>query len=233
MESYQRKASILASMTHRLTKEVMIIRHAESVANEKGLLAGRIDPTPLTATGRAQAKALNGVIKDFEPDRVISSPLLRCRQTAEWAGIAELQLDERIQEMDYGSWSGRKLDRLSKQAQWSKIQKNPEGFQFPEGESFISALMRIRDFMSDLLEGSATKIVLFTHGDISRIMINDALNRPLNDFQQLMIQPASHSRLTMQIDAKRERSNLFLHYLNRREVSERSKRSGFVLGGER
>lgn len=233
MESYQRKASILASMTHRLTKEVMIIRHAESVANQKGLLAGRIDPTPLTATGRAQAKALNEVIKDFEPDRVISSPLLRCRQTAERAGIAELQLDERIQEMDYGSWSGRKLDRLSKQAQWSKIQKNPEGFQFPEGESFLSALMRIRDFMSDLLEGSATKIVLFTHGDISRIMINDALNRPLNDFQQLMIQPASHSRLTMQIDAKRERSNLFLHYLNRREVSERSKRSGFVLGGER
>lgn len=233
MESYQRKASILASMTHRLTKEVMIIRHAESVANQKGLLAGRIDPTPLTATGRAQAKALNGVIKDFEPDRVISSPLLRCRQTAERAGIAELQLDERIQEMDYGSWSGRKLDRLSKQAQWSKIQKNPEGFQFPEGESFLSALMRIRDFMSDLLEGSATKIVLFTHGDISRIMINDALNRPLNDFQQLMIQPASHSRLTMQMDAKRERSNLFLHYLNRREVSERSKRSGFVLGGER
>ncbi len=233
MESYQRKASILASMMRRLTKEVMIIRHAESVANQKGLLAGRIDPTPLTATGRAQAKALNGVIKDFEPDRVISSPLLRCRQTAEWAGIAELQLDERIQEMDYGSWSGRKLDRLSKQSQWSKIQKNPEGFQFPEGESFLSALMRIRDFMSDLLEGSATKIVLFTHGDISRIMINDALNRPLNDFQQLMIQPASHSRLTMQIDAKRERSNLFLHYLNRSEVSERSKRSGFVLGGER
>ena len=59
---------------------LILVRHGRTEANAGGLLQGRLD-LPLDDLGRAQAaaagKALTGA------SRVVSSPLLRTRQTAE------------------------------------------------------------------------------------------------------------------------------------------------------
>ncbi len=63
-------------MTH-----LYFIRHGESELNAAGLIAGSIE-TPLTKTGRAQAKAAGEKARSLGIEYIISSPLERARDTA-------------------------------------------------------------------------------------------------------------------------------------------------------
>ena len=84
---------------------LLLVRHGRTDANAQGLLLGRADP-PLSEEGRAQAAALAAKIP--EGARVIASPLLRTRQTAEAFG-RPVELDERWIELDYGELDGLPL----------------------------------------------------------------------------------------------------------------------------
>ncbi len=85
-----------------------LLRHGRTTANAGGLLQGRVDHA-LDETGRAQAAAAAAVIGAV--DRVISSPLLRARQTAEAFGLTP-EIDDRWIELDYGEWDGRPIADL-------------------------------------------------------------------------------------------------------------------------
>lgn len=63
---------------------LILIRHAEAVAvGENGI--SEDEARPLTDTGRARARAIAATLKrlGLRPDRLLSSPLLRARQTAD------------------------------------------------------------------------------------------------------------------------------------------------------
>lgn len=219
----------------------LIIRHGESVANVNGTLAGRIDPTPLTSQGRTAARGLAAVLRDFDPELILVSPLLRCRQTIENAGIREYTIEERLIEMDYGKWSGKSLDRLRKEPEWTRIQKNPETFTFPGGESFEEAWERLGSLKSEINERPERRIALVSHGDISRMIITGLLGRPLQSFQRILIEPASHS-LLIEDPSSDGIHGATVSYLNRipgKADFARSKtgmtvpsRSGYTPGGE-
>ena len=72
---------------------LFLVRHAESAAGEPD------DLRPLTPAGRDTARELGARLAAEEPDAVLSSPLLRARETAaaiaEAAGV-EAQPDERL-----------------------------------------------------------------------------------------------------------------------------------------
>ena len=227
-------------MTRKRELTLLVIRHAKSVANARKVLAGRIDPTPLTSEGVAEARALRDVLEDFGPERVISSPLLRCRQTLYEAGISDPLLDERLIEMDYGRWTGKKIKALSVTPGWQRIQRDARNFIFPDGEGFVGAEERIRRFLDELKAGQLAKVAIFTHGDIARILINLVLNRELNAFQQIQISTASHSKLTLIHETRKESARTVIHYINRKERSGEANRSeraeipvnsSFKLGG--
>ena len=212
-------------------KRFLIVRHAESTANTEGILAGRIDPTALTASGRDAAAKLNTVIAEFNPEIAKVSPMLRCRQTIEIAGLLDYLLDDRLIEMDYGSWSGRSLKSLSRKREWREIQERPDNFTFPRGESFAQAWDRIGELLGDLDVSANEKFLLVTHGDISRMIIARLLGFPLNDFQRFMIQPGSHSLIS-----SNGRDKTTVGYLNRIEPMKGSDRGSsdvtFKVGGE-
>ena len=211
------------------------MRHAESVANVSGILAGRTDPTPLTAKGRGAARALAPVVASFDPEVSLVSPLLRCRQTSELAGRGDVSIDERLIEMDYGRWSGKSLKALSRRQEWSHIQSNPEAFTFPQGESFQSASSRLLDLTEDLLQRKEERFLLVSHGDICRILINNLLGRTLNAFQHILIEPASHSLLVVSKENNdREIKPATIGYLNRLPLidSNIGPTKKFTLGGE-
>ena len=58
------------------------VRHGESEANAAHRFSGRSD-SPLTERGRAQARAAARRLSAYDVTAVVSSPLLRARQTAE------------------------------------------------------------------------------------------------------------------------------------------------------
>ncbi len=65
-----------------------------------GNVDGTNGDTGLTPAGRAQAIALRARLAGFEFDRVLSSPLLRARETAQLAvPEAEVEVDTRLREL--------------------------------------------------------------------------------------------------------------------------------------
>ena len=84
---------------------LILVRHGRTGFNAAGRLVGRLDP-PLDEVGLAQAAAIGDALKGM--DRVIASPLLRARQTAEYIG-APVEVDERWIEVDYGVYDGVEL----------------------------------------------------------------------------------------------------------------------------
>ncbi|MBN2056836.1 histidine phosphatase family protein, partial [bacterium] len=59
-----------------------LVRHGETDYNREGRLQG-IRDIPLNANGRAQAEVLRGFFGKLHPAAVVTSPLVRAKQTAE------------------------------------------------------------------------------------------------------------------------------------------------------
>lgn len=211
-----------------------LLRHAESIANEKGILAGR-SSVGLSKTGVLQAKRLVKPLSNMEINLVISSPIQRCIETitpflknqSELRSQFEVWPD--FQEMDYGDWSGKKLRRLSVKRDWRTIQKSPERFRFPGGESFVEAVERVEYGLKTIAKRyPKLKILLVTHGDIVKLAINSTLKGELQAFQRIVVDPASLSAL------KIDRNSALL-FSNRNFTEVKDKRSNLrarlALGG--
>ncbi|MFZ4669889.1 MAG: histidine phosphatase family protein [Microthrixaceae bacterium] len=90
--------------------ELVVVRHGRTKANATGLLLGRLD-VPLDPIGEAQAAALAAAVHAHVERSggtiaaVVSSPLLRTRQTAAAFGF-DVQIDDRLIELDYGDLDG-------------------------------------------------------------------------------------------------------------------------------
>ena len=88
----------------------MLARHGESGANLVGEFSNRGTKHPLTDLGRAQAAALaERLADDGGADRVLTSPVLRARQTATIVGErlgVPVEVDDRLREFDVGAFEG-------------------------------------------------------------------------------------------------------------------------------
>lgn len=173
----------------------LLLRHAHSTANDEGVLAGRLDGVRLSTIGKKQTQALGNALKEVKIDRIISSPLTRCIETVEPAARSRhkrIHTDERFIEMDYGSWSGRKLKELAKEKSWKKIQFKPSTFTFPKGESFSDAANRIEKGMKSLMRKYPEEsILIVTHGDIIKMALQLSHGGPLDNFQHFVIDTCS------------------------------------------
>lgn len=173
---------------------ILLIRHATSVANASGTLAGRLPGIGLDETGQAQAAILKDRLQSVKFDQVLSSPLERCMRTAQLAGLAP-RTDYRLNECDYGEWAGRSLADLSGEPLWSDIQARPQDVVFPGGESMKGMRARAIDAVK---EAAATAdmsgvVGLFSHADVVKAIMSWALDQPFNAFQRIIIEPASVS----------------------------------------
>jgi broad specificity phosphatase PhoE len=104
---------------------VYLARHGQTLLNESGVLRGLADP-PLDRTGRDQARRLGEALGPRELWAVISSPLLRARQTAqpvaERAGL-QVATGQCLADRDYGQWTGISHDAVV--AQWGSVDRAP------------------------------------------------------------------------------------------------------------
>jgi broad specificity phosphatase PhoE len=123
---------------------IVLVRHGQTAANASGLLLGRADP-PLTELGHRQAEAVARVVTS--PAAVISSPLLRARQTAAAFGLP-VTVDERWAELDYGEYDGRPFDAVPAE-EWDRWRHDAH-FAPPGGESLADLGRRVRSVCADL-----------------------------------------------------------------------------------
>jgi broad specificity phosphatase PhoE len=124
------------------------------------LLLGRADPS-LTETGYRQARALAAALPPAA--RIVSSPLMRARQTAAvLAGAApdatDVEVDPRWIEMDYGRLDGRPATALGEQS-WRAWRQDPD-FVPAGGESVAAVCTRVRQACVELADDAARGDVL-------------------------------------------------------------------------
>ena len=112
--------------------QVILIRHAHSQANAKGVLAGRLPKNNLSEKGELQAQELTKRLGNFPVKQIRISPMPRCRQTVTpWlqqlgkSATTKVLVDQDLNEVDYGSWSGKKLAVLSRNKLWKTVQNSP------------------------------------------------------------------------------------------------------------
>ena len=176
---------------------IVLLRHAHSVANEKNLLAGRTPGIALSKTGKAQAEELVVRLGATKFDEVAISPLQRCRETIDpWLAAGEAKspvvIDESISEVDYGDWSGKPLASLRRKSQWKVVQDFPSQMIFPEGESLLEMQGRALSgfYRLNAVKGRGPRL-LVSHGDVIKSIVAHCLGMHLDQFQRLVIEPAS------------------------------------------
>src|SRR5579863_9199623 len=155
-------------------KTIILARHAETVM--AGRYCGQSDPE-LSAAGIAQ---LPEIVQRIEPpkiDRILSSDLLRARQTAE--AIAQttglpVELRPALREIDFGLWEGLHWSEIEAQfpceaKAW--LQECP-GPAAPEGESFADFSKRLDNEFLSILDGNEDEtVVVVTHCGVIRFAL--------------------------------------------------------------
>jgi probable phosphomutase (TIGR03848 family) len=181
---------------------VILLRHGRSTSNTAHTLAGRTEGVELDDKGREQAEAVVGRLGSLPIRAIVRSPLLRCRQTVDPLAAAlglDSVVDERIAEVDYGTWTGRKIGDLVKEPLWAVVQQQPSAAVFPDGEGLAQvqarAVAAVREHdrrLAELHEGDALWVAC-THGDVIKAVVADALGAHLDSFQRITADPASMS----------------------------------------
>ena len=183
---------------------VILVRHGRTTANAAGLLAGRADGVRLDDIGEAQANATGLRLAAVPLVGVVSSPLERCRQTAQFIlnhqpGVPLTPIEDGITECDYGQWQGRTLSELSTEKLWATVQAQPSAVTFPGGESMATMqsraveAIRRHDAAFEAEHGPGAVWVAVSHGDIIKSVLADALGMHLDLFQRINVGPASVS----------------------------------------
>ena len=151
------------------------IRHAESEANKKRILASRL-PYPLTPAGLQDAGRIASELVNLVPiEAIITSPLIRARQTAEvFRDVygCQMSIEERLSEQDLGPYSGMNYDKVKTQPGYEmdplkRWAWNPGG----SGESYTMVADRVSSFLTSLenLENESHTLIV-THAVVFRLI---------------------------------------------------------------
>ena len=182
---------------------VILLRHGRTTANTGGVLAGWTPGVQLDETGTAQVQAVGERMAKVPLAAIVSSPLERCRQTADAVAAGrelEVQSDDRLGEARYGDWTGRTLKELVKEPLWKVVQQHPSAAVFPgpEGEGLAQtqarAVAAVREWNVKL--GPDAVWLACSHGDVIKSILADALGLHLDQFQRIVVDPASVSVVT-------------------------------------
>ncbi|HEX2050854.1 MAG TPA: histidine phosphatase family protein [Actinomycetota bacterium] len=171
-------------------RAIVLVRHGETEWSRAHRHTGRTD-VPLTAAGRAQAEALCGALAARRFAVVLTSPLLRARQTCELAGFAsEAVVERRLVEWDYGDYEGRTT---------ADIRTEVEGWTVwthgaPSGETAADVGARVDRVLDDLRARDGDALV-FAHGHVLRVLAARWIGQPPTFGRSLRLDTATLSEL--------------------------------------
>ena len=127
----------------------------------------RTPHVPLTDLGHAQAAGAARELAALGPGALVSSDLLRARQTAEHCARATglaVATTPALREQGYGVLEGRPSRELWDVVDWTDPHWAAEG-----GESLAQLYARVEAYLRELVDNPpATVVALVTHGDTIR-----------------------------------------------------------------
>lgn len=161
--------------------EIHLIRHT-AVENPENLCYGFAE-MPLREEYQEDFKAIN---LDTDFDYIVSSPAQRCCILAEHFQF-KYSTDERLREMNFGSWELKKwIDIPEQEIQpWYQdfITVNASG-----GESLLEMQVRVQSFWNELIEQkNIHKTLIIAHAGVIRLILQEVLQFPLENMFNIQI----------------------------------------------
>ncbi len=180
---------------------LILVRHAKTPTTGT-VLPGRAAGLSISEDGIRQANTIPASLAEVEPLAAIySSPLERARETAAPLAAArrlEVLVEDRLVECDFGAWTGRRLDELSKLPEWRVVQSAPSKFRFPQGESFREMSERMISFLDWVhLRHRGETVAAFSHADPIKALIAHCLGIHLDAFQRVVISTTGISAISI------------------------------------
>ena len=151
-----------------------MLRHGDTPWTRDGLVQGRTD-TSLDALARATLSAV-AVPAQFSGLSVVTSPLLRCVQTAQQLGLRDVRVEPRVAEMSWGAWEGKRLRDLRSTLGEAMALNEARGLDFrpPGGESPREVLARVRPWLEELAAQDLPTLAI-CHRGVMRVVFASAL----------------------------------------------------------
>lgn len=182
-------------------RKIIVVRHAESVANTQGIYQGQTYDTGLSPLGKKQAKALAAKLAKEKIDRILTSPLKRTWETAKEISRVlkkEAEIEKNLIETNHGKWEGKSKEWIRRYYRnvLETWENTPSKAVFPKGERFTQTVDRIKKFLHDY-EWTGTNL-LVTHDNIIRIMICLSKNISIDNMWGFDLEPAAINIFTIE-----------------------------------
>jgi len=158
--------------------KLYVVRHGETIENSNDCLCGRINSS-LTENGIKQAKIVREKFQDKKIDLIVSSPLDRCKQTAEIIANNEIKIiySDSLLGRDHGEFTGVHKSTINFDEYWD-YNKN---IQYKSAESVKTLYDRVAKLIEDLkIKYNDKNIVLVTHSGILRVLYYYFIGIPEN-----------------------------------------------------
>jgi probable phosphoglycerate mutase len=176
---------------------VVLVRHGATEWSSSGRHTGRTD-VPLDDEGRAQASALGDRLRGWKFSLVLTSPLVRARETCALAGLGDrAEVDPDLTEWDYGDYEGRTTTEIrASRPGWTVFDGG-----VVNGETVEQVGARA-DGVIARLAGVDGPVALFSHAHMLRILAARWLGLPAVDGRLLALDPATVSVLGYEHDTR-------------------------------
>lgn len=191
---------------NRRMTELILVRHGETDWNRELRFQGQID-VPLNDTGFEQARRVAQRLAGEAVQQLVSSDLLRTRQTAEQPsvrlGLATVH-DAGLREQAFGIVDGMRVDDIEQQfpREWQRFSEFDADYAFVGGEStrgFHARVMAALERVARQREGQ--RVVVVTHGGVLDMVYRSAMGLPLSGPRQSAIPNGGISRVRMHAGA--------------------------------
>jgi broad specificity phosphatase PhoE len=154
---------------------LLLLRHCQTDWNLEPARCQGWAEVGLNETGRGQARDLGRALRGRGVELVVSSHLVRARETAdlireELGGELPFIVDPRLAEAHRGEWEARRFASIMREEPeaWRHYREHPETFRFPGGESLGAQQRRVLACLRDCsLDGRTALLV--THGGSIRL----------------------------------------------------------------
>ena len=182
----------------------LLLRHGQTEMSIDKRFSGASDP-PLTDVGLAQAAAAAARLARCEAVAVVSSPLLRTRETARLVADAlglEVQVEEGLRETDFGDWEGYTFSEVRKK--WPReldAWLGSTAVSPPFGESFDATATRVRQARDRVISSYLGQtVVVVSHVTPIKTLLRFALDAPPSALYRLHLDLTSLSQVLWHAD---------------------------------
>lgn len=169
--------------------KLYLIRHGYTKGNEEKRYVGVTDE-PLSISGVERLEKLRIILASIKPDVILTSPMIRCRETAKLLFPAyEAQIVEGFKECDFGSFEYKNYQELNGNALYQSWIDSGGTEAFPGGESPEGFRRRCCDAFQAELEkiqklqerSHIETVVMVVHGG-TIMAILDTFSLPHRDY---------------------------------------------------